>query len=72
MYGDVPPVTVAVNAADVPLQTAAEFTITVGRALTVSVPEPVPVQPFESVAVTLYVPPVLALIDDVVAPVLQA
>ena len=53
MYGDVPPVTVAINVADVPLHTAAEFTVTVGRAFTVSVPEPVPEQLLESVTVTL-------------------
>ena len=72
MNGAVPPVAVAVNVADVPLHTAAEFTVTDGAAFTVSVPEPLPEQPFESVTVTLYVPPALTLIDDVVAPLLQA
>ena len=40
--------------------------------MTVSVPEPEPVQPFVSVTVTLYGPAVLALIVEVVAPLLQA
>jgi hypothetical protein len=48
------------------------LTDTVGLGSTVSVPVPDPVQPFVSVTVTLYVPAVLVLIVDVVAPVLQA
>ncbi len=39
--------------------------------MTVRVPVPEPVQPFVSVAVTLYVPAVLTLIVEVVAPVLH-
>jgi hypothetical protein len=53
-------------------QTSALLTPTVNEEPTVKVPEPEPVQPFVSVTVTLYVPAVLVLIVDVVAPVLQA
>ena len=55
--------------AELPLQTAGEFTLTVGGVFTVKVPDPEPVHPFESVTVTLYVPAVEAEIDWVVAPV---
>src|SRR5258708_33212814 len=48
------------------------FTETVGFRLTVKVPEPEPVQPFVSVTVTEYVPAVLVLVVEVVAPVLHA
>ena len=52
VYGTVPPDAVAVNVPDVPLHTATEFTVTEGGVFTVSVPDPVPVHPFESVTVT--------------------
>jgi hypothetical protein len=52
-------------------QTSSFAMLTVGFGSTVNVPEPVPVHPFVSVTVTLYVPAVLVLIVDVVAPVLQ-
>ena len=52
-------------------QTSGLLTPTVGFGLTVNVPEPEPVQPFVSVAVTEYVPAVLVLIVQVVAPVLH-
>src|ERR1051326_551787 len=47
------------------------FTDTVGFGSTVSLPEPEPVQPFVSVTVTVYVPAVLVLMVEVVAPVLH-
>ena len=53
-------------------QTVGLLTETVGFGSTVSVPVPDPVQPFVSVTVTLYVPAVLVLIVEVVAPVLQS
>jgi hypothetical protein len=69
----VPPAGVAVNVAgSVLAQTSGLLTLTVGFGLTVSVPEPEPVQPFESVTVTEYVPAALLLIVEVVAPVLHA
>ena len=71
VYGDVPPLGLAVRVADPPLQTAGEFTLTAGGVFTVKEPEPEPVHPFESVTVTLYVPAVEAEIDCVVDPVLQ-
>ena len=43
-----------------------------GSWFTVNVPVPEPVQPLMSVTVTEYVPAVLVLIVEVVAPVLQA
>src|SRR5258706_10135923 len=52
--------------------TSGLLTETVGFGLTVRAPEPEPVQPFVSVTVTEYVPTVLVLIVEVVAPVLQA
>src|ERR1043166_4998509 len=52
-------------------QTSSFATLTVGFGSTVNVPEPCPVHPFVAVTVTLYVPAVLVLIVDVVAPVLQ-
>ena len=55
-----------------PEQTSGLLTETVRLLLTVSVPEPEPVQPFASVTVTEYVPAVLVLIVEVVAPVLHA
>ncbi len=45
--------------------------VRLGVWLMVSVPDPEPVQPFVSVTVTEYVPAVLELIVEVVAPVLQ-
>jgi hypothetical protein len=68
----VPPEGVAVNVAgNVLAHTEGLLTETVGFGLTVSVPVLEPVQPFVSVTVTLYVPPVLVEIDEVAAPVLQ-
>jgi hypothetical protein len=72
VFDPVPLAGVAVKVAATPPQTAGLFTETVGFGSTVRVPEPEPVQPFVSVTVTLYVPPVLVLIVDVVAPVLHA
>jgi hypothetical protein len=40
-------------AAEPPGQTAAEFTLTAGAALTVNVPEPLPAHPLLSVTTTL-------------------
>jgi hypothetical protein len=69
----VPPLGVAVNVAGSALaQTSTFATAAVGFGSIAKVPEPDPVQPFVSVTVTLYVPAVLVLIVDVVAPVLQA
>src|SRR5260221_655426 len=69
----VPPAGVAVSVEGRALaHTSGLFTVTVGFGLTVRVPEPEPVQPFVSVTVTLYVPAVLVLIVEVVAPVLHA
>ena len=68
----VPPLGVAVSVAGSALAHASGLlTETVGFGSTVSVPVPDPVQPFVSVTVTEYVPAVLVLIVDVVAPVLQ-
>ena len=73
VFEPVPPAGVAVKVAGrVPAHTSGLFTDTVGFGLTVSVPELEPVQPFVSVTVTEYVPAVLVLIVEVVAPVLQA
>ena len=47
------PVTVAVSVATVFEHTVGELTVTFGFGLFASVPEPEPVQPFVSVAVTL-------------------
>ena len=52
VYAGVPPLTVAVNVAEVPEQTSGLFTETVRLLLIVRVPEPEPVQPFVSVTVT--------------------
>jgi hypothetical protein len=69
----VPPLGVAVSVAgNVLEQTVGLLTATVGFGWTVRVPVLDPVQPFESVTVTLYVPAMLVLIVDVVAPVLHA
>ena len=69
----VPPVGVAVRVAGRALaHTSSSATATVGFGSTVNVPDPDPVQPLVSVTVTLYVPAVLVLIVDVVAPVLQS
>ena len=69
----VPPAGVAVNVAGSALAHRSTLaTEAVGFGSTVNVPEPVPVHPFVSVTVTEYVPAVLVLIVDVVAPVLQA
>jgi hypothetical protein len=69
----VPPLGVAVNVAGSALEHAVGLlTDTVGLGSTVSVPVPDPVQPFVSVTVTEYVPAVLVLIVEVVAPVLQS
>ncbi len=69
----VPPEPLAVTVAGRALaQTSTPGTETVGFGSTVSVPEPEPVQPFVSVTVTEYVPAVLVLMVDVVAPVLHA
>src|SRR5205809_822702 len=68
----VPPSGVAVSVAGNVLAQTSTFAIeTVGFGFTVSVPEPVPEHPFESVTVTLYVPAVLVEIVEVVAPVLH-
>ena len=68
----VPPAGVAVKVAgNVLAHTSGLLTETVGFGFTVNVPEPEPVQPFVSVTVTLYVPAVLSLIVEVVAPVLH-
>jgi hypothetical protein len=68
----VPPAGVAVSVAgSVLAQTSTAAIETVGFGLAVRVPVPEPVQPFVSVAVTLYVPAVLVLIVEVVAPVLH-
>jgi hypothetical protein len=69
----VPPLGVAVNVVGNVLEHAVGlFTETVGFGSTVNVPVPDPVQPFVSVTVTEYVPAVLVLIVEVVAPVLQS
>ncbi len=69
----VPPLGVAVSVVGNVLEhTVGLLTDTVGLGSTVSVPVPDPVHPFVSVTVTLYVPAVLVLIVDVVAPVLHA
>ena len=69
----VPPLGVAVKVEGSVLEHAVGLlTDTVGFGSTVSVPVPDPVQPFVSVTVTEYVPAVLVLIVEVVAPVLQA
>jgi hypothetical protein len=60
-----------VSVAEKPEQASGLLTETFRFSSTVSVPEPEPVQPFASVTVTLYVPAVLVLIVEVVAPVLQ-
>ena len=68
----VPPLGVAVSVAGSALAHISSFpTDTVGFGWIVNDPVPDPVHPFESVTVTLYVPAVLVLIVDVVAPVLQ-
>ena len=73
VFDPVPLAGVAVKVAGRVLeQTSGLLTETVGFGLTVSVPEPEPVQPFVSVTVTEYVPAVLVLIVEVVAPELQA
>jgi hypothetical protein len=71
-YPGVPELADAVSVAAVPGQTLSFATETVGFGSTVRVPVPEPVQPFVSVTVTLYVPAVLVLIVEVVAPVLHA
>src|SRR5207247_282162 len=69
----VPPLGVAVKVAGSALAHASTLaTDTVGFGSTVSVPVFVPVHPFVSVTVTVYVPAVLVLIVEVVAPVLHA
>jgi hypothetical protein len=71
-FAPVPPAGVAVSVAGSVLAQTSTFAIeTVGFGFTVSVPVPEPVQPLVSVAVTLYVPAVLTLIVEVVAPVLH-
>src|SRR5258705_15835 len=73
VFDPVPPASVAVSGAGSVLeQTAGLLTETVGFGFTVNVPAPDPVQPFVSVTVTEYVPAVLVLIVEVVAPVLHA
>src|SRR5258706_217170 len=68
----VPPAGVAVSVAGRVLeQTSGLLTETVGFGFTVNVPDPEPVQPFVSVPVTEYVPAVLVLIVEVVAPELH-
>jgi hypothetical protein len=68
----VPPLGVAVKVAGRVLEhTSTLPTATVGFGLIVKVPVPEPVHPFVSVTVTEYVPAVLVLIVDVVAPVLH-
>jgi hypothetical protein len=69
----VPPAGVAASVAGSVLeQTSGLLTDTVGFALAVSVPEAEPAHPLVSVTVTEYVPAVLVLMVDVVAPVLHA
>jgi hypothetical protein len=65
------PLGVAVRVAEFPEHASGLLTETVGFGLTVRVPVLEPVQPFVSVTVTLYVPAVLVLIVEVVAPVLH-
>src|SRR5260221_1114770 len=72
VFEPVPPAGVAVSAAELPEHASGLLTETVGFGLTVSVPVPEPVQPFVSVTVTEYVPAVLVLMVEVVAPVLHA
>ena len=73
LFAPVPPDGVAVSVVGSALAQTSTFAIeTVGFGSTVSVPEPEPVQPFVSVTVTLYVPAVLVLMVEVVAPVLHA
>ena len=73
VFAPVPPEGVAVKVAGSELaHTSGLLTETVGFGSTVRVPEPEPVQPFVSVTVTLYVPAVLVLMVEVVAPVLHA
>ena len=73
VFAPVPPAGVAVKVAgSVLAQTSGLLTETVGFGSTVKLPEPEPVQPLVSVTVTLYVPAVLVLMVDVVAPVLHA
>jgi hypothetical protein len=62
---------VAVSVALLPEQTAALFTVGVGKALTVTVPLAVAVHPEALVAVTVYIPAVPVVIVAVVAPVLH-
>ena len=52
LYGAVPPLAVAVNVADPPAQIVCESTDTDGFGLIAKLPEPDPVQFFESVTVT--------------------
>ena len=62
---------VAVKVAEPPAQIVAEFTLTVGRAWTVTVPEPVlaqPVVPSVTVTVDVVVEAGEMVIDCVVAP----
>ena len=66
---EVPPV--AVRVAVAPEHIVALFTVGVGNAFTVTVPEAVAVQPAALVAVTVYVPAVEVVIDVVTAPVLH-
>ena len=73
LFAPVPPDGVAVSVVGSALAQTSTFAIeTVGFGSTVSVPSPDPVQPFVSVTVTLYVPAVLVLMVEVVAPVLHA
>ena len=68
----VPPLAEAVNVAgSVLAQTFGLSTETVRFGFKDKVPDPEPVQPFVSVTVTEYVPAVLALVVEVVAPVLH-
>ena len=73
VYGAVPPLNVAVIVPFVPpLQLIfVEDKLIANAALTVKTPEPLTVHPFESVTVTVYVPPVDVVIEEVVAPVFQ-
>ncbi len=72
VFEPVPLAGVAVSVAGSALeQTSGLLTETVGFGLTVNVPELEPVQPLVSVTVTEYVPAVLVLIVEVVAPVLH-
>jgi hypothetical protein len=70
VYVPPPALGVAVKVVVAPEQIVSLFTATVGAGVTVTVPVPVPgVQPDPKEYVTIYVPAVVAVMDEVVAPV---